>query len=115
MPIEEAKREIYTRLGADPDAVVRLAWTSRRSAGSSPARAEVPGFGWAGFAPAPLAHPVDGRPRPTDSARADQRLVPVEVDRRPTAPSPSTAWPGYGRLVDGGDLGDTYNYSPPRE
>ena len=22
---------------------------------------------------------------------------------------------GYGRLVDGGDLGDSYNYSPPRQ
>ena len=23
--------------------------------------------------------------------------------------------PGYGRLVDGGDHGDTYNYSPPTD
>ena len=34
---------------------------------------------------------------------------------RPTAPSPSIGVAGYGRLVDGGDLGDSYNYSPPRQ
>ena len=41
-------------------------------------------------------------------------LVEVAVD-----PSSGTfalnGVPGYGRLVDGGDLGDSYNYSPPRQ
>ncbi len=41
-------------------------------------------------------------------------LVEVTVD-----PSSGTfalnGVPGYGRLVDGGDLGDSYNYSPPRQ
>ncbi len=41
-------------------------------------------------------------------------LVRVEID-----PGSGTfalnGVPGYGRLVDGGDLGDSYNYSPPRQ
>ena len=41
-------------------------------------------------------------------------LVRIEVD-----PANGTfaldGTPGYGRLVDGGDLGDSYNYSPPRQ
>ena len=34
---------------------------------------------------------------------------------RNAAPTRSTGRAGYGRLVDGGDLGDSYNYSPPRQ
>ena len=41
-------------------------------------------------------------------------LVSVDVDE--TLGSFSLdGRPGYGRLVDGGDLGDSYNYSPPRQ
>ena len=91
---------------------------SRRSGGSWPASTEVPGFGWPGSNP---------RRSPTRSGwrrtrrRAGRRspvapstngLVTVAVD-----PADGTfavdGVPGYGRLVDGGDHGDTYNYSPP--
>ena len=79
-----------------------------------------PGFGWRTFGVA-----VDG-----DGRADDRRATPgstwlanehlrVEVDphtgtwsiRPPTACAPS----GLGRLVEGGDGGDTYNYSPPAE
>ena len=40
-------------------------------------------------------------------------LVRVEIDR-PTGTFALDGLGGYGRLVDGGDLGDSYNYSPPR-
>ena len=41
-------------------------------------------------------------------------LVTVEVDET-TGTFSLNGVPGYGRLVDGGDLGDSYNYSPPAE
>ena len=40
-------------------------------------------------------------------------LVSVEVDETLGTFS-LDGRPGYGQLVDGGDLGDSYNYSPPR-
>ena len=66
VPVEEIKRELFTRLTARPGhRGPAHASTSRRSAASWPARTQVPGFGWARFAPAPLAHPVavEGRRR----------------------------------------------------
>ena len=38
----------------------------------------------------------------------------IDVDP-PTGTFALDGTPGYGRLVDGGDLGDSYNYSPPRQ
>ncbi len=113
VPIAEAKQDVYTRLGARPDAVVRVAMdqpSTRRIAARS---GEVPGYGWSTFAAAPLAHPVEVDE--TDGAVVVRNgLVRIDVD-----PADGTfaldGTPGYGRLVDGGDLGDSYNYSPPRQ
>ena len=41
-------------------------------------------------------------------------LVTVEIDPA-TGTFSLDGVPGYGRLVDDGDLGDSYNYSPPRQ
>ena len=41
-------------------------------------------------------------------------LVTVAVDE-PVGTFSLNGRAGYGRLVDGGDLGDSYNYSPPRQ
>jgi alpha-mannosidase len=112
-PIEEIKRELFTRLGARPDAEVRITLDQppvrRVLARSEP----VPGFGWARFTPAPLAHPVTV----SDNGGAvvlGNGLVTVEI-----GPVDGTfavnGLPGFGRLVDSGDHGDTYNYSPPFE
>jgi mannosylglycerate hydrolase len=116
VPIAEAKQDVYTRLGARPDAVVRVAMDQPSVRRIVARTLDVPGYGWLAFEPAPLAHPVevvDG-----DAAAAPlvvaNGLVRVEVD-----PANGTfsfdGTPGYGRLVDGGDLGDSYNYSPPRQ
>jgi alpha-mannosidase len=74
---------------------------------------EVPGYGWSAFEPAPLAHPVEASE--SDGAVVlTNGLVRIDVD-----PASGTfaldGTPGFGRLVDGGDLGDSYNYSPPRQ
>jgi mannosylglycerate hydrolase len=115
VPIAEAKQDVYTRLGARPDSVVRVAMdqpsTRRILARTGP----VAGYGWAAFSAAALEHPVTA----TDGAGAgavslSNGLVSVEIDGA-TGTFSVDGVSGYGRLVDEGDLGDSYNYSPPRQ
>ena len=117
--VAEAKQDLYTRLGARPDAVVRVDLHQtpiRRVA----ARVDVvPGFGWRSFSASALTHPVtvdvagEGAGRTEGPVGLGNGLVSVLVD-----PADGTFsidhLGGFGRLVDGGDLGDSYNYSPPR-
>ena len=74
---------------------------------------DVPGFGWTTW----TGDPLDGRTRraPMPTARSlDNGLVRVEVDAT-TARFAVNGLAGLGRLVDDGDAGDTYNYSPPAD
>ncbi|MEJ7583236.1 MAG: hypothetical protein WKF43_03940 [Acidimicrobiales bacterium] len=72
---------------------------------------DVAGFGWKRWAPGSLTgHPVTVGP----GARLDNGLVEVTVNEA------DGTWAvnglaGLGRLVDDGDAGDTYNWSPPAE
>ncbi|MGP8058665.1 MAG: alpha-mannosidase [Acidimicrobiales bacterium] len=118
VPIAEAKADLYTRLGARPGVMVRVSLDQppiRRIA----ARVDtVAGFGWRPFTPAPLANPATVGPPPGQGGgpgaalTLTNGLVTVAVD-----PADGTfavnGLSGFGRLVDGGDLGDSYNYSPP--
>jgi mannosylglycerate hydrolase len=74
----------------------------------------VPGFGWAPVAPTRPEHPVTVRAalRPGERTTMTNDLVSVEVDAS-DGTFALDGLPGFGRLVDGGDLGDSYNYSPP--
>jgi alpha-mannosidase len=112
VPIAEAKQDVFTRLGARPDAVVRVAMDQPSTRKIAARVAEIPGFGWQAFEPAALAHPV--AVSENGGAVLTNGLVRVEID-----PDQGTfaldGRPGFGRLVDGGDLGDSYNYSPPRQ
>jgi hypothetical protein len=111
VPIAEAKGIIYTKLGARPDAIVRVAMDQPATRRIVARTAEVPGFGWRPFEAAPLAHPVEVA-EGDDGVTLANGLVRVLLH-----PSDGTfaldGLAGYGRLVDGGDLGDSYNYSPP--
>ncbi len=110
--IEEVKRELYTRLTARPDTEVRLIIDQPPVRRVLARPAPVPGFGWAHFAPAPLEHPVHLEVEDDTGVTLANGLVTVVV-----TPGDGTfsidGVPGFGRLVDGGDHGDTYNYSPP--
>ncbi len=112
VPVEEAKRELYTLLAAHPDTEVRLIIDQPPIRRILARQTVVPGFGWSRFAPATLAHPVRADVLSDTGITLDNGLVTVVVD-----PDSGTfsidGIPGYGRLVDGGDHGDTYNYSPP--
>jgi glycosyl hydrolase family 38/alpha mannosidase-like protein len=118
VPVEEVKRELFTRLTARPDTEVRLHVDQPPVRRLLARQGAVPGFGWSRFDPEPLAHPVsvdeaaDGQVVANGLVMANG-LVTVAVDAGSGTFS-LDGRPGYGRLVDDGDFGDTYNYSPPR-
>ncbi len=112
VPVEEVKRELFTRLTARPDTEVRLRLDQPPVRRLLARQRPVEGFGWARFEPDRWSIPYRWKTRAV-RRRLTNGLVRVTVD-----PADGTfaldGVPGYGRLVDGGDHGDTYNYSPPR-
>jgi mannosylglycerate hydrolase len=113
VPISQAKQDIYTRLGARPDAVVRVNLNQPPIRRIVARVTEVSGYGWQPFTPAPPARPVEVR-QAEGPVTVFNGLITVTVDEISGTFSLNGIG-GYGRLVDGGDLGDSYNYSPPRQ
>jgi hypothetical protein len=111
VPIARAKQDLYVRLGARPDAMVRVRLDQPPIRRVVARVAPVPGLGWSAFAAATLAHPVQATDGP-DGVTLSNGLVTVVVDPASGTFSVDQV-PGFGRLVDQGDLGDSYNYSPP--
>ncbi len=110
--ISSIKQDLYTRLGARPDAVVRIRLDQPALRRVLVRTDPVPGFGWAPVTPRPLERPVVVDQRSDGSVSMDNGRCVVVVD--PSDGSFSLdGLAGLGRLVDGGDHGDSYNYSPP--
>jgi len=112
VPIATIKQDLYTRLGARPDAVVRVRVDQPDAVRVLARVAEVPGFGWASFQPAPAQSPVTVTETPKEVVLSNG-LLTVSVNTS-TGTFALDGLGGFGVLVDGGDLGDSYNYSPPR-
>jgi len=117
VPIATIKQDLLARLGARPDSVVRVRLDQPPTQRVLARVAQVPGLGWEPGVPVALSHPVtveEGPVLATGSPTVVMRngLVTVALD-----PSDGTfavdGLRGFGRLVDGGDHGDSYNYSPP--
>jgi mannosylglycerate hydrolase len=114
--LEELREELLALAGTDTTFRVRLLHAPTRVAVF--AADAVPGFGWRAF------RAVDG-PGPTSpvTAIADPEGtvtltngaigVAIDLDGTFTVSTAEQSVAGLGRLVDGGDGGDTYNYSPP--
>jgi mannosylglycerate hydrolase len=108
--------EAWAQAGAHADRRLRI--QAQRAAWQRVAVhvADVPGFGWAPWEAAPLTvAPVAVTP---GAAGLGNGSIEVSVDPAdgtwsitPTDGRPSL--PGLGRLIDDGEAGDTYNYSPP--
>jgi mannosylglycerate hydrolase len=82
----------------------------------------VPGFGWRSYRPVDGEGPSTGvtaGPDVDGTVRLANEHLTALVDRETATCSLTTAdglhLAGLGRLVDGGDGGDTYNYSPPAD
>jgi mannosylglycerate hydrolase len=120
VPLASIKHDLYTRLGARPDSAVRIKIDQPPIRRVLARVVDVPGFGWTPCTPTPLAHPVtvSGGDAPGDATGAAgtvvlaNGLVTVSIDPV-TGTFALDGVPGFGRLVDGGDHGDSYNYSPP--
>ncbi|MDP9482711.1 MAG: alpha-mannosidase [Chloroflexota bacterium] len=87
------------------------------------ARVSAPALGLAGVGPARVsnAHPAAAREPDLDPVVVAERTldngllaVAIAEDGTLTVTGQGTRASGIGRLVDGGDVGDTYNYAPPR-
>ena len=110
--VDEVKRDLFTRLSAHPETRVRIHLDQppiRRVLARS---APVPGFGWSTLEVAPLAHPAGAHVGDDGTVTLANGLTTVTVDPR-TGLFALDGVHGLGLLVDGGDHGDTYNYSPP--
>ncbi len=113
-PVGAVKENLFARLAARPDAVVRVRLDQPPVRQVVTRIADVPGLGWARYSPTPLAHPVSATPGQDEAGSVvlTNGLVTVVVDGHDGTFS-IDGHGGLGRLVDGGDLGDSYNYSPP--
>jgi mannosylglycerate hydrolase len=106
--LEELKQELELATSADDgDWEVRIVARPRTTV---VAQVPVPALGWRAF------EPVDGtgeieRPVRVEGERLDNGLVSAEVAADGTLALNGIH--GVGRLVDGGDAGDSYNYAPP--
>lgn len=109
--IDELKRELLSLLEGDDQLPVRVHLDQPPVRRVLARIAGVPGFGWVPFDPAPLRHPVSVSEQERRVA-LDNGLVRVELDAA-TGTFSLDGTVGYGKLVDEGDFGDTYNYSPP--
>ncbi len=108
--------DVWATLDAVGEGPLRLT-VHRRPEVKVLARVEVPGFGWTTWRPGDAAAGDDVAPVVVGTAGAPtlaNGLVTVTVD-----PTDGTfavdGHTGLGRLVDGGDWGDTYNWCPPAD
>ncbi len=112
--VRGVRTDLLTRLQARPDAPVRVRLDQPPSRRVLARVGPVPGFGWRHATPVRAEHPVRAhRPGGHDGPLVmGNGLVEVVVDPA-TGTFAVDGLPGFGRLVDVGDLGDSYNYSPP--
>ncbi|MCX6511959.1 MAG: hypothetical protein NT160_02585, partial [Actinobacteria bacterium] len=111
VPIAEAKQDLYTLLGARPELLVDVELDQPPIRRVLARMEAVPAFGWKAFNPAELAHPAKASIVDGVLAIANE-LVTVSANAEDASFS-INGKAGFGKFVDGGDLGDSYNYSPP--
>ncbi|MEY2568347.1 MAG: 2-O-(6-phospho-alpha-D-mannosyl)-D-glycerate hydrolase [Actinomycetota bacterium] len=106
--VEALKADLLARVADRPEVLVHLRVVHPPSRRVLTRVDDVPGFGWTTWS----ATPTSAAPVSAAVDRMDNGLVAVVVD--PTDGTFSLdGVGGLGLLVDDGDAGDTYNYSPP--
>ena len=108
--LDEPRATLASLLAAKPGATVRVRLdqpTIRRVLART---VPVEGLGWGRFEPAAIVHPAVADDRA--GVTIGNGLVTIGVDAENGTFSVD-GHTGFGRLVDVGDLGDSYNYSPP--
>ena len=106
--IDDVKAELNTRLAARPGTPLHLRIVQAPTRRILWHVEDVAGFGWLRWAARrPAATAVTA-----SATRMSNDLVTVAVDPA-TATFSLNGTGGFGRLMDSGDHGDTYNFSPP--
>ena len=109
--VDEIKRDLVARTAMRPETPIKVRLDQPATMRILARVDNVPGLGWRPWAPAPLRWPVaPGSGAGTVSL--GNGLVTVSVSELDGTYS-LDGLAGFGRLVDSGDEGDTYNYSPP--
>ena len=105
--VDAALSDLYAQAGARRTSPVRLRVEREPFQVVLARLSEVPAYGWRRWEPEALDEPV----------RVDDRVIDNGRVRIEVSPEDGTftlnGLAGLDRLVDGGDDGDTYNYSPP--
>ena len=113
--LDELRRDLYTRVGANPALKAKISIDQPRIRRVATTIAPVNGFSWKPLQPVAPTHPVELDPTTLDGSETwsiTNGLVDVVID--PVSGTFSiNGVAGFGQLVDEGDLGDSYNYSPP--
>ena len=100
--------EAWATAGAHRDAPLRVT-VERHPSQRVLARAwDIPGYGWSLWKAGPIGVP----PVEASRLRLSNSMLSVDVDPESGTFS-LNGLAGFGRLVDEGDAGDTYNYCPP--
>jgi hypothetical protein len=105
--LAESRQALFSRLGAEPNLLTRVTLQQPPINRVLARATAVDGFGWHRFEASELNNPVTSSDR-----RLSNGLVDIEVNTDDGTFS-LNGESGYGKLVDEGDLGDSYNYSPP--
>lgn len=103
----ETRARFEALAAADPEAMVHAFYEGAAQRTVLARMADVPGFGWRRWAPGPL----DVAPVTAADRHLSNGIVDLIVADNGTFSVNGHA--GLGRLVDGGDKGDTYNWCPP--
>jgi hypothetical protein len=112
LQVAEIKADLLARLALRPEAKVKVNLDQASSRRVLVRVKDVPSFGWKALQAGPLDDPVTTTEEADGHVVLNNSLVTVRVS--PTDGSFSlNGVPGFDRLVDSGDFGDTYNYSPP--
>ncbi len=113
--LEELRRDLASRIAANPTLRANIAIDQPRIRRVATTVAEVPGYSWAPLQSVAPSHPVSVDACEVGGVQSwsmSNGLVSLIID-----PSNGTfslnGIAGFNTLVDGGDLGDSYNYSPP--
>lgn len=111
LAIADAKQDLIARIGARPDVKVRITLEQPAIRRVLAKVDDVPGYGWQPFRAAVASHLVSVAEE-TDAVTVSNGLVTIVVDKSDGTFAVDGA-AGMGRIEDGGDFGDSYNYSPP--
>lgn len=113
--LEELRRDLASRIAANPNLRAQIAIDQPRIRRVATTIAAVPGYSWAPLTPIAPTNAVLVEAREIDGQQTwsmSNGLVDLVVDTSNGTFS-LNGIAGYNKLVDSGDLGDSYNYSPP--